>query len=125
MIGDTFGPFDFSILSIGAYTPRWFMKDVHCDPEEAVQIHLDLKSKKSLAIHWGTFPLTVEDPIEPALELARVRDMRQIKVEQFFTTTQGLTMAISDPPKHDVAELHGDLYGHYLDTLRNAPKETH
>lgn len=36
------------------------MKGQHVDPEEAVQIHLDLQAKKSVAIHWGTFALAHE-----------------------------------------------------------------
>eukprot|EP01120_Amphizonella_sp_Union-15-10_P017034 TRINITY_DN931_c0_g2_i1.p1 TRINITY_DN931_c0_g2~~TRINITY_DN931_c0_g2_i1.p1 ORF type:complete len:305 (-),score=27.88 TRINITY_DN931_c0_g2_i1:1-915(-) len=47
-IGDNIGPFDLSLIPIGAYEPRWFMKDQHVDPEEAVQMHIDLKSKKSI-----------------------------------------------------------------------------
>ena len=36
------------------------MKNQHIDPEEAVKIHLDVRAKKSLAIHWGTFALGYE-----------------------------------------------------------------
>ena len=36
------------------------MAPQHIDPEEAVKIHMDVKSKKSLAVHWGTFPLADE-----------------------------------------------------------------
>lgn len=49
-IGAELGPFDFSLIPIGAYKPRWFMNDVHCDPAEAVQIHLDLRAKQSLGV---------------------------------------------------------------------------
>ena len=52
-----FGPFDLSILPIGAYEPNWIMFASHTSPEEAVKIHRDLQSKKSVAVHWGTFPL--------------------------------------------------------------------
>ncbi len=41
------------------------MKFVHVDPQEAVKIHLDLKSRKSFGIHWGTFKLTLEHYLEP------------------------------------------------------------
>ena len=54
-IGKRFPPMDLSLIPIGAYAPRWFMKDMHCNPEEAVQIHLDVKSQKSIGMHWGTF----------------------------------------------------------------------
>lgn len=61
------GAVDLSILPIGAYEPRWFMKDVHMNPEDAVQAHLDLGSRQSLASHYGTFQLTnesIQDPVD-------------------------------------------------------------
>ncbi|CAJ0950662.1 unnamed protein product [Ranitomeya imitator] len=60
-IGKRFGPFDVAAIPIGAYEPRWFMKkNQHVDPEEAVRIHADVRAKKSVAIHWGTFALANE-----------------------------------------------------------------
>lgn len=44
-------------MPIGAYTPRDVMRFEHMDPVEAVQAHLDLKPKQSIAVHWGTFHL--------------------------------------------------------------------
>ena len=43
--GEQYGPFALSLLPIGAYEPRWFLKDIHLNPEEAVQAHLDLNSQ--------------------------------------------------------------------------------
>ncbi len=51
---------DLAMIPIGAYEPRWFMENHHCNPEEAVRIHHDLGSRLSLAMHWGTFQLTDE-----------------------------------------------------------------
>ena len=59
-IAELLGPFDLSFIPIGAYHPRSFLSPQHVDPEQAVQIHLDVKSEKSLAIHWGTFALGKE-----------------------------------------------------------------
>ncbi len=98
------------------------MKDVHCNPEESVKIHLDLKSKQSMAIHWGTFPLTDEDPIEPPLELARIRDMHNLPMEEFFSIAQGETLLIGNKPESDLATLYNDLYGIYLEQLKNNPE---
>jgi N-acyl-phosphatidylethanolamine-hydrolysing phospholipase D len=76
-IGETCGPFDFVMIPIGAYEPRWFMRIVHVDPEEAVQIYRDVTAHPTaplplmLGVHWGTFRLTdepMEEPPRRALE---------------------------------------------------------
>jgi N-acyl-phosphatidylethanolamine-hydrolysing phospholipase D len=70
-IGARCGPFDFVMMPIGAYDPRWFMHVMHMDPEEAAQAYSDLTSSGTapsplmLAIHWGTFRLTDEPMDEP------------------------------------------------------------
>ncbi|GMH60410.1 hypothetical protein TrST_g5655 [Triparma strigata] len=69
MIGDLHGPFDVSAIPIGAYHPRWFMAPAHTDPKNAVDIHRDVKSKTSIAVHWGTFPLADELYHAPVSEL--------------------------------------------------------
>lgn len=75
------GGFDLALLPIGAYEPRWFMKDQHCNPEEAVQIFQDLGCKQAIAVHCGTFQLTDEALDEPpralraALHRAGIADL--------------------------------------------------
>ena len=71
------GPFDFVMIPIGAYEPRWFMQMVHVNPEEAVRIYQDLiavhpheRAPMMLAIHWGTFRLTTEPMDEPPRRVA-------------------------------------------------------
>ena len=64
-IAERFGPFDVALLPIGAYDPRWFMRPVHMDPEEAVQAARDLGSPCFVPMHWGTFLLTDEPLGEP------------------------------------------------------------
>ena len=66
-IGELYGPFDLALIPIGAYEPRWFMKPYHVNPEESVKIHQDIKSKYSVAMHWGTFILT-DEPLDEAPE---------------------------------------------------------
>ena len=53
-IGESLGPFDLSLLPIGLYSPRHLLSPVHCTPEDAVCLHNDLKSRKSIGMHYGT-----------------------------------------------------------------------
>ncbi|MGW1769681.1 MBL fold metallo-hydrolase [Streptomyces sp. NPDC002073] len=61
---------DLALLPIGAYAPRWWLREVHADPEEAVQACLDLGARRMAPMHWGTFVLSAEPVLEP---LHRVR----------------------------------------------------
>ena len=54
---ERYGPFRLAILPIGAYEPRWFMKDQHMDPAEAVKAFFDTGAEFGLAHHFGTFPM--------------------------------------------------------------------
>lgn len=67
---ERYGPFRLAILPIGAYAPRWFMRDQHMDPHEAVQAFFDCGAELALAHHHGTFKLTDEAIDAPARELA-------------------------------------------------------
>jgi len=69
--GREFDPIDVALLPIGAYEPRWFMKDQHMDPAEAYQAFRDLRAKTLVPIHWGTFDLTDEPLDLPPRELDR------------------------------------------------------
>jgi N-acyl-phosphatidylethanolamine-hydrolysing phospholipase D len=64
-IGATLGPFDLAGMAIGAYEPVEMMRFSHLDPEEAVDAALDLRARRMLAIHYGTFDLADEPPGEP------------------------------------------------------------
>ncbi len=89
--GSKLGPFDLALIPIGAYSPRWFMKSMHANPEEAVQIHLDVRSRFSLAMHWGTFPLTAEEPGAPPLALAEALKKQNLKDDDFLALPVGAT----------------------------------
>lgn len=64
-IGDRFGPYDYTLVGIGAYEPREIMKAHHTTPEEAIEIAKDVKTHIAVAMHWGTVRLTDEPLFEP------------------------------------------------------------
>jgi N-acyl-phosphatidylethanolamine-hydrolysing phospholipase D len=82
-IGNRCGPFDLALIPVGGYDPRWFMKPMHLDPEEAVQVHKDVRSKYSLGIHWGAFALTSEPIDEPP---KRLREAAKTLTDSTFVT---------------------------------------
>jgi len=88
------GPFDLALLPIGAYEPRWFMKDIHMNPAEAVQAHFDLGARQSIAMHFGTFQLTPEGFDEPVRELATALRQRGVSAEQFRTVDVGESVLV-------------------------------
>ena len=61
----------YAFIPIGAYDPEWFMAESHVNPEDAVQIMLDLGAEKAFGMHWATFTLTDEDTIEPKIRLEK------------------------------------------------------
>ena len=76
-IGEKLGPFDLTLIKIGAYGPGQAWKDIHMEPEPAMQAHLDVKGKTLLPVHWGTFNLANHDWDEPirraVIEAQRLR----------------------------------------------------
>ncbi|MBP7075192.1 MAG: MBL fold metallo-hydrolase [Rhabdochlamydiaceae bacterium] len=93
-IHQKFGPMDFSLLPIGAYEPKWFMKDAHMDPADAIQAHLDLHSKQSMGIHFGTFRLTDEGIDDPVDELKMVLVKAKVDPLSFTAPLLGQTITI-------------------------------
>jgi L-ascorbate metabolism protein UlaG (beta-lactamase superfamily) len=90
-----FGGFDLAAIPIGAYAPRWFMKIMHLDPAEAVQVHKDVNARQSLAIHWGTFDgLTDESLYEPPERLAQEREKAGLRPDEFLVLKHGETRAL-------------------------------
>lgn len=90
-IGNKYDGFDLALLPIGAYEPRWFMKPYHVNPDEAVKIHMDIRSKYSVAMHWGTFILTDEPLDEPPLKLLEALEKYQISRTEFEIYSHGET----------------------------------
>src|SRR5271170_8420827 len=83
------GPFRLAILPIGAYEPRWFMRDQHMNPAEAVQALADCGAELALGHHYGTFQLTDEAIDAPLIALAEALKAAGISPEQFRTLLPG------------------------------------
>ncbi|MGH3621581.1 MAG: MBL fold metallo-hydrolase [Sciscionella sp.] len=69
-IGRRYPGIEVTMMPIGAYAPRWFMRSVHMDPDEAVAAADDLGARRLAGMHWGTFVLSKEPVMEP---LHRIR----------------------------------------------------
>lgn len=69
LIAKHFPDIDISLIPIGAYAPRAFMKPAHITPKEALQIHQDVASKLSIGCHYGTFHLSDEPLSRPPYDL--------------------------------------------------------
>ena len=89
------GIFDLALLPIGAYAPRWFMKDSHMNPEEAVLAFERLQCRHALGYHWGTFQLTDEAIDEPRRFLTESLDVHKIDLGRFRTLAPGEAWNIS------------------------------
>jgi L-ascorbate metabolism protein UlaG (beta-lactamase superfamily) len=95
-IGEEHGPFDLSLVQIGAYSPGW--PDIHMTPEEAILTHLDVRAGALLPVHWGTFNLSYHawsEPIDRLWQEAKARDVRLI------VPRPGERVSVDDPPPVD------------------------
>ena len=95
-IGRRLGPFDLAAIAVGHYEPRWFMRGSHVNPDEAVRVHRDIRSRRSLAIHFGTFQrLTAEALDQPIKDLAAARLAHGVPAEEFFSLRHGETRVLA------------------------------
>jgi L-ascorbate metabolism protein UlaG (beta-lactamase superfamily) len=78
-IGSEHGPFDLTLLPVGAYNPAW--PDIHMNPEESVRAHLDMTESGLLVpIHWATFRLAPHPWAEPVHRLLAAADPAGVQV---------------------------------------------
>ena len=77
----------YAFIPIGAYDPEWFMAESHVNPEDAVQIMLDLGAESSFGMHWATFKLTDEDTLEPRERLDA--EVKNKKINSFIAPIPG------------------------------------
>jgi len=62
---------DLAIINLGAYSPRWFMKNTHMNPEETIQAFKNLGAKHLIIVHWGTFRLGNDPAYLPPIDLKK------------------------------------------------------
>ncbi len=94
------GPFDLVLLPIGAYEPRWFMRDVHMNPEDAIAAYAELsrgqhETARCLAIHWGTFRMTDEPVDEPPRRFAKLWTAAGLSESANWTLAHGETRRLT------------------------------
>jgi len=92
-IGERYGPFDFTLMHIGAYADVW--PESHMTPEEAVQAHLDLRGKTFIPMHWGTFRMAFHPWKEPA--------------ERFYTEALRREISFATPKAGQIIENPGPM----------------
>jgi N-acyl-phosphatidylethanolamine-hydrolysing phospholipase D len=88
-IAAEFREIDLTLMPIGAYLPRWFMREVHVSPAEAIQAFVELRAQKMLGIHWGTYDLADEDFDQPKREALEAAAVRGIGSDRLFITDVG------------------------------------
>jgi len=94
-IGNIYGPFDLASIPISPALPPHMMSPIHSNPRDGVDIHIDCKSKHSIAMHWGTVLFNAVNAIDsgPA-RLREELDNKNIPHEQFHETYIGQVIKV-------------------------------
>lgn len=95
-IGARYGPFNLTLLPIGAYDPQW--PDIHMNPEEAVRAHGDLGGGLLVPIHWGTFNLAFHPWDEPVRRLLTAAGRDREYGTRVAVPMPGERFTVLDPP---------------------------
>jgi N-acyl-phosphatidylethanolamine-hydrolysing phospholipase D len=94
-IGQREEPFDVVLLPVGAYEPRWFMAPAHMNPEDAVRAYRDLGGVGLFVpMHWGTFRLADDPPLEPPVRLARAWTDADLDPDALWIPRHGDTLRL-------------------------------
>jgi L-ascorbate metabolism protein UlaG (beta-lactamase superfamily) len=93
-VAQAHGPLRLAILPIGAYEPRWFMRDQHMNPSDAVKALADCGAQQALAHHHGTFQLTDEAIDAPVVALGEALDEAKVPREKFAVLKPGQVVEI-------------------------------
>ena len=97
-LGEKYGPIDLTFINIGAYDFRpMFEKSVyHTNPEEALNVAQDLKSKKVIGMHWGTVVLSLEPIMEPPVRFKTNAEKYGFKKEDTIIFKIGEVQKLED-----------------------------
>jgi L-ascorbate metabolism protein UlaG (beta-lactamase superfamily) len=90
-VTNKYGPFGLAMLPIGAYEPRWFMKENHMNPDDAMMAWQDIGSPPTLGMHFGTFPLTDEGLEDPVRDLQKAKEKMGQTAAPFIAPLEGQT----------------------------------
>jgi L-ascorbate metabolism protein UlaG (beta-lactamase superfamily) len=90
-VGARLGPFDLAAVSIGAYLPREIMRATHTTPDEALQVFEEVRGRRFLPIHWGTFDLADEPLDEPPVLLQAAASRRGLDAGRVWILEHGET----------------------------------
>lgn len=96
-IGEKYGAIDLALLPIGAYSPRHFMSSFHASPEDAVDMHVDVRAARSIGMHWGTFLMTDEPIEEPPARLASAAKAKGLAQDAFVAIKHGQVYSPTAP----------------------------
>ena len=94
-IKNKLGKVNMVAIPIGAYKPRYIMKNSHLDPKEALQTFVDIEAERAVAMHWGTFILSQEKVDDPVFEIKENLDNFGITNSQFLILKHGETIELN------------------------------
>jgi len=96
LIGERHGPFDLTLVQVGAYDSGW--PTIHMRPEQGVATHLDVRGGLLLPVHWATFNLAFHPWAEPVERLLVEAERHEVPV---VVPRPGQRIDVSDPPPLD------------------------
>jgi L-ascorbate metabolism protein UlaG (beta-lactamase superfamily) len=91
-VGERYGPFDVTLIENGAYNTDW--PEVHMQPEETLQAHLDVRGRWLVPIHNGTFDLAFHPWYEPFERIAALAHTQGVELA---TPMMGERLSLAQP----------------------------